>query len=208
MSGGGRRDFASSVQPSTRSDSSPRRVANGAPVDPDEVAEVEADQLLEGLFAEQVRARVQLDLAAAVDEVEERRLAVAAARGQPPREPVGVLGLIAGLEALVAGQHLGDRRVIPEARRERIHAGLAKLVELLPPLGEQAIFVVRVVRRPIGGLHAGEGYRGVRRAPGRQRRARIAGEALRPRAFTNCGQVKERVQGVSRWPGRSVRLWG
>ena len=138
----------------------------GCALDADEVAEVEADQPLVGV-AEHVLSRVELDPPGAVDEVEERRLAVPSPRAQPPGETVGVLGLIAGLEALVAGAARPRSACDPEARRERVDAGLAKLVELLAPLGEQAILVDGLVRRRIGGLHAGEGYRGVRRAPGR-----------------------------------------
>ena len=48
------------------------------------------------LLAEHVDARVQLDLAGAVDEVEERGLARAAPRGDPAGDAVCVLGLLAG----------------------------------------------------------------------------------------------------------------
>ena len=63
------------------------RAEDGA-VDPDQVAEVEPDEPLERLGAEHVDARVQLDAPGAVDEVDERRLALAAARGDAPGEAV------------------------------------------------------------------------------------------------------------------------
>ncbi len=53
-------------------------------------------QPLEALLAEHVDARVQLDLAGAVDEVQERGLAGAAPRGEPPGDAVALLGLLAG----------------------------------------------------------------------------------------------------------------
>ena len=64
------------------------RAQRGA-VDAEQVAEVEREQALEALLAEHVHARVQLDLAAAVDEVQERRLARAAARGEAARRRGG-----------------------------------------------------------------------------------------------------------------------
>ena len=61
----------------------------------DQVAEVEREQALERLLAEHVDARVQLHPAGAVDEVEERRLALAAAGGEPAGDADAVLGLLA-----------------------------------------------------------------------------------------------------------------
>ncbi len=78
-------------------------------VDAEQVAEVEREQLLERVRAEHVRARVQLDLAAAVDQVEERGLAGAAAGGDAPGDAMGVLGLLADLQVLVGGAHVSDR---------------------------------------------------------------------------------------------------
>ena len=51
-------------------------------VDADEVAEVELEQRRHALLAEHVGARLQLDPAGAVDEVQERHLALAAAGGE------------------------------------------------------------------------------------------------------------------------------
>ena len=61
----------------------------------DQVAEVEREQALERLLPEHVDARVQLQAAAAVDEVEEGRLALAAARGEPAGHAHAVLRLLA-----------------------------------------------------------------------------------------------------------------
>ena len=76
--------------------------AEDGAVDADQVAEVERDEPVERLLAEHVRARLQLDAPDAVDEVEERHLALAAPRGQPAGDAHAVVGLLAGLEALVA----------------------------------------------------------------------------------------------------------
>ena len=63
------------------------------PLGADDVAQVEPDQALERLGAEEVLASVELEPARAVDEVDERRLAVAPASGDPARHPVAVIGL-------------------------------------------------------------------------------------------------------------------
>ena len=70
--------------------------AQDGAVDADEVAEIERGQARERVLAEHVDARVQLHLAGAVDEVEERRLARATPRGDPAGDAVFVLGLLAG----------------------------------------------------------------------------------------------------------------
>ena len=74
------------------------------PVGADDVAEVQPDQALERLLAEDVRPGVELDRPERVDEVEERGLAVAAPGGEPAGDPVAVVGLLA-------------RRRAPRARR-------------------------------------------------------------------------------------------
>ena len=61
------------------------------------------------LLAEPVGRRHQLDAAGAVLEVEERRLAHAAAAEHAPGEAVVRAGRAAGLEILVRGEHVGDR---------------------------------------------------------------------------------------------------
>ena len=88
------------------------------PLDPDDVAEVEVDEQLEGLGAEQVLAGVQLDLAAAVAKIEEGGLAVAATGDDPPGDPVARVGLDPGRQALVGGPHLGDVLALGELMRE------------------------------------------------------------------------------------------
>ena len=67
LSGGGRRLFASSVQPVDPQRELAAAGREHGPLDPDEVAEVEPGQLLVRALAEHVGARVQLDPAAAVD---------------------------------------------------------------------------------------------------------------------------------------------
>ena len=70
----------------------------------EQVAQVELEQALEGLLAEHVEARVQLDLPAAIDEVEEGGLALAAARGEAPGDTVDGVGFLAGDEVLEAAR--------------------------------------------------------------------------------------------------------
>ena len=83
--------------------------AEHGPVRPDQVTEIERDEPVERLLAEHVRARVQLHPARPVDEVEERRLALAAPRREPAGDAGARFGLLAGLELLVRRLHLGDR---------------------------------------------------------------------------------------------------
>ena len=114
----------------------------------DDVAEVEVDQQRVGLLAEQVLAGVQLDLAAAVAEVEEAGLAVAAAGDDPPGDPVARLGLDPRRQPLVRGPHLGDVLAPGELVRERLDPRLADPLQLLPPVredvGESAGLLLRV----------------------------------------------------------------
>jgi hypothetical protein len=62
--------------------------------DADDVTEVEVDA------AELVRPDEQLKPPAPVDQVEEHQLAHVAARHDPPREAMGAVGLVAGVEPL------------------------------------------------------------------------------------------------------------
>ena len=71
------------------------RAEDGA-VGAEQVAEVEVEQARHPLLAEHVDARVQLHPARAVDEVEERGLALAAARGEPAGDARAVVGLLPG----------------------------------------------------------------------------------------------------------------
>jgi len=101
-------------------------------LDADDVAEVEVDEHLIGLGPEQVLAGVQLDLTAAVAQVEEAGLAMSAAADDPPRDPVAGIGLYAGRQALVRRPHLGDLLPFGELRRERVNARLPQPLQLLP----------------------------------------------------------------------------
>ncbi len=106
------------------------------PLDPDEVAEVEVDEQLERVGAEQILAGVQLDLAAAVAEVDEAGLAVAAAADDPAGDAVTRLGLHARRQALVGRPHLGDVLAFGELVRERLDPRLAQALQLLAPVLE------------------------------------------------------------------------
>ena len=139
MSGGGRSDLASSSQRVTRSDSSPRLERNALPSTPIEVAEVEREQALVGLGAEHVDARLQLDAAGAVDQVEQGHLALPPARGQAAGDAVGGVGLLARLQALVGKQDGRDRLDALVDVRERLDALRAQTLELLAPRGEEVV---------------------------------------------------------------------
>ena len=77
---------------------------------------------------------MELDLAAAVAEVEEAGLAVAAAGDDPPRDPVPRLGLDPRRQPLVRGPHLGDLLAPGELVRERLDPRLADPLQLLAPV--------------------------------------------------------------------------
>ena len=106
------------------------------PLDPDDVADVEVDEQLEGLGPEQVLAGVQLDLAAAVAEVEEGRLAVAAAGDDAAGNAVAGVGFGAGGEPLVSGAHLRDLLPFAELMRERLDARVPQPLQLLAAVAE------------------------------------------------------------------------
>ena len=100
-------------------------------LDADDVADVEVDEQRVGLRPEQVLARVQLDLAAAVAEIDERVLTVSAPRRDPPRHPVARVGFGARGQPLVLGPHRGDVFAVGELVRERLDPGVADPPELL-----------------------------------------------------------------------------
>ena len=110
-----------------------------APVDADQVAEVEVEQPLVLLGAEDVDLRLDLDAAGAVLEVEERHLALAAAGHEAPGEADALLGLRAVLEPVEARVDVGDRRDAGILVREGVDAVGAELLELRPPGGEQIV---------------------------------------------------------------------
>src|SRR5688572_8428124 len=80
---------------------------------------------------------MELDPPGAVHQVDERRLPMAAAGGDPSRDPESVLGLGAGGQALMRGPDLGDLRAPLVRVREGLYARLAQPLQLLAPLGEE-----------------------------------------------------------------------
>jgi hypothetical protein len=82
--------------------------AQRSAVDTEQVAEVERLKLLETLGTEDVGAGVELDLARAVNEVKERRLAGATAGGEPTGDTVGIVGLLPHLKMLVGSADISD----------------------------------------------------------------------------------------------------
>jgi hypothetical protein len=80
--------------------------AKDGSVDSDEVAEIEGGEPLEGVGPEDVETGVQLDLAAAVVQVDEGGSAGAAAGGDPPGDAVEVLGFLTGGEVGVGVEDL------------------------------------------------------------------------------------------------------
>jgi hypothetical protein len=144
--------------------------AHRAAVDADQVAEVEREQELELLLPQHVDAGVQLDPPAAVDEIEERRLAGAAARSDAARHAVADVGLLAGLERLVRSEHRRDRLDAVEVVRERLDAARAQAFGLLAPLRDQLAESVLLPAhrraRLRGGVKTRLGSRGGRLADG------------------------------------------
>ena len=86
--------------------------------------------------AEQVLAGVELDLAAAVAQVEEGGLAVAAAADDPAGDAMAGLGLDPRRQALVRGAHLGDVLAFVEAVRETGRRRPRDPLELLAPVAQ------------------------------------------------------------------------
>ena len=115
MSGGGRSVLVSSVHSLDRERQLAALGDVDAADDPEDVADVKAEDAVVGLLSEGVDAHDHLDRAGQVANVEERRLAVPAAGDQPPGDLVAELGMLAGLErgGVVRCQHVGD----PRARR-------------------------------------------------------------------------------------------
>src|SRR5204862_3321073 len=102
-----------------------------------DVAKIETHELLVLLVAEDVGSRVELDLAASVGQVQERRLPVPAAGGDPACDPVARLGLLTWPQAPVSRANSGDLDAARVGVRERVDAGAAQALELRPALGEQ-----------------------------------------------------------------------
>ena len=127
-------------------------------VDADQVPKVERAQPREGVLAEHVHTRVQLDLAGPVDEIEERSLAGAPPRGDPTRNPVGVFGLLARGQVDVGVENRRDRLYAGERVGESLGVGLLQPVRLRAPLGDQLRQAVPCAVRLgiVGAAHRGE----------------------------------------------------
>ena len=106
------------------------------PVDPDQIAEVEVQQSRHPVVAEVVDPRLQLDPPGAVDQVQERHLALAAPCREAAGDAVGHSGLVAGLQVAVGLADRRDRLDASELVRKRVHPGRAQLVELATAGGE------------------------------------------------------------------------
>ncbi len=82
--------------------------------DPDDVPDVEAEDALVGVLAERVDAHDRLDLTRQVAHVQERGLAVAPPRDQPPGDVVAQLGVLTRVEPrrVVRSEQVGDARTL------------------------------------------------------------------------------------------------
>ena len=87
---------------------------------------------LEAAVTEHVLARVQLDAAGAVVEVDEGGATVAAAGVDAPGYAIGAVGLLPGLEVGVLFVHARGRHHAVELMRKRLDAGGAEPLELCP----------------------------------------------------------------------------
>ena len=116
--------------------------ADGAAVDADQIAQIERCEQLEALGAEHVDARVQLDLAGAIDEIQERSLAGAAPRRDAARDAVALVGFSAVLKVLVGDQNRVDRLDVGEGVRKRAVVLRAQAFTLGAPLGDQLVQAV------------------------------------------------------------------
>ena len=110
------------------------RLERGA-LDADDVAEVECEELGVAV-AEVVGARLELELAGAVDEVEERGLPHVPPGGEPARHPIRRVRFRTRLEPVVRLADGRDLDAVVELVWKRIDAGLAQAGELLAPLGD------------------------------------------------------------------------
>ncbi len=111
--------------------------AGDRPRDPQDVAQVEVQQRRHGLLAEAVDGRPQLDAPAAVVQVEEGRLALAAARGQAAGDADRLGAGLARLEGLVGRPHGRDLAPPLEAVREGLHPARPQCLGLGATLRDQ-----------------------------------------------------------------------
>src|SRR5919107_4068461 len=104
----------------------------GRAVHADHVAYIERSEQLEGFAPQDVELGLDLQLARAVDHVDEGSAAMAAASQHPAGYPVGGVGLLAGLEVVVGGVDASDRHDAVELVREGVDPLLAQALELGP----------------------------------------------------------------------------
>jgi len=79
---------------------------------------------------------MDLDLAAAIPEVEKAGLAVPPPPNQPPGNPMPRLGLHPRRQPLVRRPNLSNVLLLPKLRRKRIDPSLPQPLKLLPPIAE------------------------------------------------------------------------
>jgi hypothetical protein len=116
----------------------PAPAAESEPIYPDEVAEVELEQLAHAVLAQLVDSRLELDLAGAIEQVQKGHPALATARRDPSGDPVADVGFLTRGEASVVLSNRADRLDPVELVRERIDAGVAERLELATAIGEDA----------------------------------------------------------------------
>jgi hypothetical protein len=80
---------------------------------------------------------VKLDLARAVDQIQEGRLSRAAPRRDPPGDTVALLRFLARLQVLVGAQHRRDGLDVGEGVGEGARVGRAQPLALGAALGDQ-----------------------------------------------------------------------
>jgi hypothetical protein len=90
-------------------------------VDSDEVPNIEPQQPLEASFAELIDARLELDPARTVDEIQKCHLPLLAPSGQSPGHAVRAIRLVASGDVLVRRAYIGDGLGALERVRERLN---------------------------------------------------------------------------------------
>ncbi len=150
FSGGGRRDLASSVPVVDLDRQLAAAGLEDRAVGADQVAEVERERARSSASSPSTsRPRLQLDAPGAVDQVEERHLALAAARGQAAGDAHPLVRLLAGFESCVRRLDVGDRRHARVGVRERVDPRLPQCLELAAAGGEQLESLARLHVTPL-----------------------------------------------------------
>src|SRR6202161_3385615 len=116
----------------------PVATAHRAAVDPEQVAEVERREQRVALLAEHVLAGVELDLAGAIDEVQERCSTGAAACRDPTGDAMALVRFLAGLQVLVGRNDRRDRLDVGGSVRERGWVGRAHALAAWGAVGGSA----------------------------------------------------------------------